>query len=244
MAISPDLIEEEGMSLLGNMRSDRLLIVACVAILLAACAGTSTPTEQPSATSRPTELSTATSSKESASATPGPAERATDFWGALSDGDREAAVAQVDPSGLTARGVNTFGRAHTLQGQFDWYEAVGWEWTLDQCVEADNGSAVCTAAARNLWSEVLDVDPVEGEFEMQIGNTGIIAITDQGLGFGRAWGELVFDEFADWVAANHAEDASVMFDFDTDVNPDILDLYRVNTERFIRAHSVCCNWLP
>jgi hypothetical protein len=244
MAISPDLIEEEGMRFLGNMRSNWLLIVACVAILQAACGGTSTPTEQSTATSRPTELSTATSSTEPASATPGPAERATDFWGAVSSGNRDGAVAQVDPSGLTSRGVSTFGRAHTLQGQFDWYEAVGWEWTLDQCVEAANGSAVCTATARNRWSEALGIDPVEGKFEMEIGEAGIIAITDQGLGFGRTWGELVFGVFADWVSANHPEDASVMFDFDTDVNPDILDLYRVNTERFIRAHTDCCNWLP
>jgi hypothetical protein len=45
----------------------------------------------------------------------------------------------------------------------------------------------------------------------------------------------VFGAFAEWVEINHPDDAKVMFDFDMDVDSEILAFYEVNTERFVEA---------
>jgi hypothetical protein len=70
-----------------------------------------------------------------------------------------------------------------LEGQFDWYESVGWEWTVEECVEGDAGSVECTATASNAWSEALDVDPVTGEFVVQFSEDGITGVVDKGESF-------------------------------------------------------------
>lgn len=195
------------MSLIWNLRMKG--ITACLVMLLAGCSSGANPST----------------------------EQATEFWEAIASGDREAAVSEVDPSALTSGEANTFGRAATLEGQFDWYEAVDWEWALEECVEAEDGAATCTVTARNAWSEVLGVDPVEGTYTVEVGENGITSITDRDEGFLRNWSPLVFEVFANWVATNHPEDANTMFDFAIDVNDQILDLYRVNSERFVAAHS-------
>lgn len=165
-----------------------------------------------------------------------PVEQATLFWQAVAAGDRDAAFAVVDPAALASGEVNTFGRAATLEGQFDWYEAVGWEWTFDGC---SDGAAVleCTATARNPWSDVLDVDPVTGTFEVEVGEAGITAITDQSGSFMSQWSPQVFEVFGNWVLDHHLDEGELMFDFEVDIDPEILDLYRVNTERFVEAHA-------
>lgn len=166
-----------------------------------------------------------------------PVDQATGFWESVESGDRRAAVAAVDPSALSSGDVNAFGRAATLEGQFDWYDAVGWQWTLEGCEEAMRGPVLCTVKASNAWSDALGVDPVEGTFEMWFSEDGISAITDEDEQFIDKWSPLVFGEFANWVATNHPADADVMFDFSADVNGEILDLYRINSERFVAARS-------
>jgi hypothetical protein len=48
---------------------------------------------------------------------------------------------------------------------------------------------------------------------------------------------MVFEVFAGWVERNHPNDAEVMLDFEVDVNPEILNLYEVNTDRFVKARQ-------
>jgi hypothetical protein len=162
-----------------------------------------------------------------------PVEDATAFWEAVEAGDLEAALTHVDP---TAE-VTPFGRAGTLEGQFDWYEAVGWKWTLEECVEDDSGTVECTATAQNAWSDALEVESVPGTFVVRFGENGITEILDKGDSFQNQWSPQVFRVFAGWVETNHPEDAAIMFDFSVDVNPEILDLYETNTNRFVEAHQ-------
>jgi hypothetical protein len=165
-----------------------------------------------------------------------PVDRATAFWVAMAAGDRETAIAQM-ATGATAVGrANTFGRAHTLQGQFDWYESVGFHWAIDECIETAEGEIECTVFGRNAWSDALGVEPVIGTFVMEVGEDGITEIAEKDESFTSQWLPLAFDVFAIWVWANHPADAAVMFT-DGDVNPEILDLYEINTERFVEAHG-------
>jgi hypothetical protein len=159
------------------------------------------------------------------------------FWEAVEANDRDAALGYVDPAAIESEAVAPFGRASTLAGQFDWYEAVGWEWTLEGCVEGDAGSVECTATASNAWSEALDVDPVTGTFVVQFSEDGITGVVDEGESFLNQWSPMVFEVFAGWVERNHPEDAEVMFNFEVDVNPEILKLYEVNTDRFVKAQQ-------
>jgi len=160
-------------------------------------------------------------------------EDATAFWEAVEAGDLDAALAHVDPTA----DVTPFGRAGTLEGQFDWYEAVGWKWTLEECVEGDTGTVECTATARNAWSDALGVEPVPGVFVVRFGENGITEIGDKAELFGNKWSAQVFRVFAGWVETNHPEDFAIMFDFSVDVNPQILDLYETNTNRFVEAQD-------
>jgi hypothetical protein len=159
------------------------------------------------------------------------------FWEAVEANDRDGALAYVDSAAIESEAVALFGRAHTLGGQFDWYESVGWEWTLGECVEGDAGSVECTATASNAWSEALEVDPVTGTFGIQFGEDGITEVVDKGESFASQWLPMVFDVFAGWVNTNYPNDAEVMFDFEVDVNPEILNLYEVNTDRFVNAQQ-------
>lgn len=166
-----------------------------------------------------------------------PVDRATAFWTAVEAGDREAALAQVSPEALAADEVNTFGRAHTLDGQFDWYESVGFRWALDRCVEATAEEIECTVTAANDWTDALDVDPVEATYVMEVDEDGVTAIIDPLDRFGMEWSTVAFEVFADWVATNHPDDAELMFNFDLPTDQEILDLYRRNTDRFVEAHT-------
>lgn len=163
-----------------------------------------------------------------------PVDRATAFWVAVADGDREAAVAHLDPSAVEA--ANIYGRAFTLEGQFEWYEAVGFEWTLDECIETDQGNVECTVAGSNDWSDPLGQDPVPGTYLMGIGDRGITAIVDKDNSFADRWLPLMFEPFSIWVTANHPADAMIMWS-ESDVNPEILELFRINTARFVQAHT-------
>ncbi len=49
------------------------------------------------------------------------------------------------------------------------------------------------------------------------------------------WSPLVFGPFSSWVGTNHPDEAQTMFGTPGDVTPEILELYRVNTERFVNA---------
>ena len=95
----------------------------------------------------------------------------------------------------------------------------------------------CTATATNAWSDALGIEPITGTFLVRFGDDGIAAVGDQFASFGQQWRPMVFEVFAEWVEANHPDDAQVMFNFVVDVNPEILGLYEVNTERFVEAHQ-------
>ena len=160
---------------------------------------------------------------------------ATAFWEALSTGDRDTALSLVDPTLIESGAGNPAGRAETLVGQFDWFEAVGWQWALEECTVGATDMVECTATAANAWSDALGVEPVTGTFLVRFGDDGIGAVEDLANSFYGQWSPRVFEPFAAWVRANHREDAVVMFDFGEDVNSEILDLYANNTERFVEA---------
>lgn len=165
------------------------------------------------------------------------ADLATEYWQALAAGDRQAALALVDPAELDSQTLSPFGRAHTLEGQFDWYASVGWMWQLDECVNSGEGEADCTVFASNPWSEALGVDPVPGNFTVRASENGVVLTRDKANRFSALWARNVFEVFAEWVDENQPDDARIMFDFGTDVNPEILELYEVNTARFVEAHQ-------
>jgi hypothetical protein len=158
---------------------------------------------------------------------------ATAFWEALAAGDRAAALGYVGPGAVDAEPLSVFGRAATLEGQFDWYEAVGWQWALEDCMPGGvEGMVRCTVTGQNTWSEALAVDPVPGVFYLWFDDDGYLTSTTET--FGSGWYPQVFRHFAAWVQQNHPDDAKVMW-ADTDVNAEILDLFEINTERFVAA---------
>lgn len=164
-------------------------------------------------------------------------ELATAFWEALAAGDRDTALGLVSTDLLDPGAVSQFGRAQTLEGQFDWYESVGWVWTFEGCVMGDTGFVECTANGSNAWSDALGIEPVPGTFRVRFDDEGIVLVDDVFPSFESEWVRTVFSEFAEWVQANHPEDADVMFNLNDDVNPEILGLYEVNTERFVDAQQ-------
>jgi hypothetical protein len=167
-----------------------------------------------------------------------PLNRAAVFWVAMANGDRDTALAQLEPGATAVGGANTFGWAHTLEEQFDWYEVVGFRWAFDQCIETTEGEIECSASGRNDWSDALGVEPITGTFVMEIGPGGITEITEKDESFVRQWSPLVLEVFNDWVETNHPADAAVMWgEDDPDVSPEILDLFALNTERFVQAQS-------
>jgi hypothetical protein len=212
------------------MLTDRRIVLTAVVAALAVLALVSCgqPSEQATSPTPSVEAGTTTVASSAK------VEDAIAFWEALAAGDREAALGLVDPAGLKNP---PFGRAFTLEGQFDWYEAVGWNWTLEECGRARTATVECTATAQNAWSDSLEVDPVTGTFVVRFGTNGITYVTEKNESFSSQWHPLVFDIFADWVATNHPADAEVMFEFWVDVNPEILDLYAVNTRRFVEAQE-------
>lgn len=166
-----------------------------------------------------------------------PIDQATAFWVAVVDGDRDTAVSHLDPAVVESREASPWGRAFTLEDQFAWYDVVGWQWALDHCIETREGAVECSVSARNAWTDALGEEPVTGTYIMEIGENGITAMVDKDEGFGRQWSEVSFGVFADWVERNNPRDAAIMFDFDVDVSPEILELYETNTERFVDAQT-------
>lgn len=161
-------------------------------------------------------------------------EDATAFWEAVEAGDLDAALAHVDPTADLA----TFSWAVApLEATLDWYEAVGWKWTLNECVEGDAETVECTATARNAWSDALEVEPVPGIFVFRFGENGIIEIVDKADMFLNKWSPQVFEVFAGWVETNHPEDFAIMFGSSGDPSAEILDLYETNTNRFVQAQQ-------
>jgi hypothetical protein len=165
-----------------------------------------------------------------------PVAHATAFWTAMSSGDRDTVLALMAPGVTEPGGANTFGRAHTLWGQFDWYEAVGFRWALDQCLETAEGDIECMVSGRNAWSDALRIEPVHGTFIMEVGEDGITAIDDKQDSFASRWSPLVFERFFTWVEVNYPADAAVMW-ADVDVTPEILELFEINTQRFVEAQT-------
>ncbi len=158
---------------------------------------------------------------------------ATEFWRALEAGDREQALALVDPAAIDSPDLSPFGRAATLESQFDWYEVVGLKWQLAQCVEIDVQFVKCLASASNTWSEALSVEPISGEFLVRFSGDEIIAVETDGDSF--LWSPKVFEKFATWVAENHPDEAAIMFDLKVEMDQEILDLYEINTVRFVES---------
>lgn len=165
-----------------------------------------------------------------------PVDHATAFWLAMVEGDRDFALSELDPT-ATPSEMNLFGRAHALAGQFDWYEAVDWHWDLDVCTRVEDRSVECVVSATNAWSDAIGLGPVVGTYVLEFSEQGIVGIIDKANGFADRWGSQVFTPFAEWVQENHPSEASVMFAFENDVTPQILDLYEVNTQRFVEAIS-------
>lgn len=165
-----------------------------------------------------------------------PVERATAFWMAVSAGDRETAVSYLDPAAAASGEANIFGRAWIFENQFDWYQATGWEWTLDQCVEIDDGDIECTVAARNDWSDAIGQEPVVGVYVVEIGESGITAFIDKDENFRSQWIPQAFEVFARWVGTHHPADGAIMFNRALDLNQEMLDLYEINTDRFVETY--------
>lgn len=213
-------------------RANTMLVAACLIFSVAGC---DTSQDETTVGTNGHEITGTAEATASTSPAQDQVAQATAFWKALASGDREDALGLVDPAATESSRVSPYGRAGTLAGQFDWYEAVGWRWTFDECVMIDSERAQCSAAASNPWSDALDVEPVAAQFFMTFSDAGITSVSVGGV-FPSEWGSMVFNPFADWVQQNHPEDAATMF-APEDVNADILALYEVNTERFVEAHE-------
>jgi hypothetical protein len=165
-----------------------------------------------------------------------PVDRAVAFWEAVEADDREAALGQVDPAVRDSGEANIFGRSSTLEGNFDWYEATGWQWALDGCIEIEGGVIECTVTARNDWSDAIGLEPIVGVYAVRIGQDGITDFIDKDENFRSQWIPQSFEVFAGWVDTHHPADAAIMFDRDRDLDPEMLELYRINTARFVEAY--------
>jgi hypothetical protein len=164
-------------------------------------------------------------------------ETATAFWEALAADDREVALSLVDPALLESGAGDPFGRAQMLEQQFDWYDAVGWQWALQNCVMSDAGVVECTASASNAWSEALGLEPVPGTFVVRYGDGGITTVKDQSASISSQWLPNVYRVFERWVQEHYPEDAQSMFNLSVGVDPEILAMYELNTERFVEAQQ-------
>jgi len=204
-------------------------VLATVVLATTACSSDGTSSDDADAASALVDSSTASSDDH--------VETATAFWEALEADDRELALSLVDPAYLDSGAGDPFGRARTLEQQFDWYEAVGWQWQFENCVPNDAVSAKCTATASNAWSDALEVDPVTGTFVIRFTDDGIRYVDEQTRSFSSQWVPSVFFEFEEWVETNFPADAETMFNFGIDVNPEILAMYETNTQRFVEAQE-------
>ena len=213
-------------------------VLTCVMLAVTAC---SSGDDEPRAGGASNDDVTASS--EHVESTPSTAssasrlETATAFWEAMAAHDREVALSFVDPAFLDSGAGDPFGRAQTLEQQFEWYEAVGWQWALQNCVEDGAGAVECTASASNAWSEALGLEPITGTFLVRFTDDGILTVDERSGSFSSQWLPMVYDEFAAWVQTYQPEDAQVMFNFGVDLNPEMLAMYEINTERFVEAQQ-------
>lgn len=212
--------------------------LACVMVAMTGC---SSAGEEPSAGGTSSDDVAAPSegveSTQSTASSEAQVETATAYWEALASDDREVAISLVDPAFLESGAGDPFGRARTLEQQFDWYDSVGWQWALQNCAMSDAGAVECTASASNAWSEALGLEPITGTFVASYSDEGIRAVKDKSSSFSSQWLPMVYFVFEEWVQTHHPEDAQVMFNFGVDVNPEILAMYQLNTERFVEAQQ-------
>lgn len=161
---------------------------------------------------------------------------ASAYWEALEAGDVDAALATVHPNLRDGDFVSPPGRGDSIVSSLAWYEVVGWEWTFGSCRADTDVVAICFATARNAWSDALGVEPVTGEFRLRLIDGVIISVELWTDSFVSQWGPQVFEVFVRWVEANHPEEAAIMFS-ENPIDDEILELYRVNTERFVAAQT-------
>jgi hypothetical protein len=218
-------------------------VLACALLTVTA---TSCADDEPDASDDPSDEVTV---PPSAAATPPPVGTApsqdavadaTAFWEAVVAGDRPTALSYIDPvlvgeePLLDAEPMSMPGRAYTLERQFDWWEVVGWQWTLQGCSPDDAfpDDVQCAVTAKNDWTEATGVEPVDGTFIHQFDDDGYITIVSDS--FMDQWLARGWEPFRDWVEENHPDDLEVML-ADGQVNTEILELYRINTERYVDA---------
>jgi hypothetical protein len=166
---------------------------------------------------------------------------ATAFWEAVVAGDRATALAYIGPPPEGEEPERLFGRAHNMESQFDWYQAVGWRWTLEGCTADDAGPeyAECDVTAQNAWTEAMGLDPFPSTLVFRFDDDGHVREISGGAGgdrfvddwLARGWGP-----FRAWVEENYPEDLEVMTADDV-LSAEALELYEINTERFVTAQG-------
>lgn len=160
---------------------------------------------------------------------------ATEFWVALANGERDATLGFVSSALPGSGAVSPFGRTETLEGPFDWYEAVGWKWALE-CVSGDTGAVECTASASDAWSDASGVEPVTGTFLVRFDDVGIATVDPQPQ-CGAQWSTMVFEPIFAWVRTTHPDDADVMWGSEEDVNAEILALFAAKHRTLCRRSA-------
>ena len=71
---------------------------------------------------------------------------------------------------------------------------------------------------------------------MNISESGITDIVEKRESFRNQWLPQVYDIFNKWVVDNHPADARIMWS-ESDITPEILELFEINTERFVEAQT-------
>ncbi|NNF55150.1 MAG: hypothetical protein HKN03_12000 [Acidimicrobiales bacterium] len=232
----PLIVELTQESPVTNKRNLYLALAAtAAAVVLIAFALTDGSPEDAGVASQVETTTSTTPTITSTTIEPTHTDLATEFWQALEAGDLEQALALVDPAAIDSPDLPPFGRGHTLSGVFDWYETVGWKWQLTGCVEIDDQYVSCLTSGSNAWSDALGVEPIMSRFRVRFSEDKIIAVEDEGQSFLSNWSPRVFEKFATWVSENHPDEAAIMFDFEVDLNQEILDLYAINTVRFVES---------
>ena len=88
-----------------------------------------------------------------------------------------------------------------------------------RCEPTDHDVIIrCTASASNTWTGALGVEPISGNFLVVFNDDGITNVIEELNSFRSQWTPQVFKVFANWVEANHPDDAAIMFEADTDIN--------------------------
>lgn len=164
--------------------------------------------------------------------TPSAIEVAETFIRARNAWDAETTMA-LFAAGADVQDLEVSEVAHYTR-QYEWYQAVGWRWELDECVETDPGPpshVECSYTHHNAWMDALGDEPIAQSYLFVI-EDGRIAELSNTFGTFSAW-----SEFRNWVNANHPDDVSVMYTsrggFDApSYTTEALDLWRRYTEEF------------